>query len=229
MYGYIYKTANLVNNKIYIGQHKSAEFNPKYLGSGVLIRRAIKEFGKDNFKVELIEECADADELNLREEYYIKQYNARDLTIGYNIANGGQERFFTGCTHSDEARLKMSNRAKNRPHPPTTLGRIQITNGIENHTIKENEFPIWQQKGFYRGRVVTNKVVWNKGLTKETNAKVRKCAERRAEKFANGESIGCFGIKGNTNGFKKGGTPWNKGLKGYNKGHPNYYLGKNKK
>ncbi len=29
-------------------------------------------------------------------------------------------------------------------------------------------------------------------------------------------------------GFKKGDTPWNKGLKGYNNGHPNYYFGKSK-
>ena len=35
MYGYIYKTTNLVNGKIYIGQKKSDVFlGDKYLGSG---------------------------------------------------------------------------------------------------------------------------------------------------------------------------------------------------
>ena len=33
MYGYIYKTTNLVNGKIYVGQHKG-EFTEDYIGSG---------------------------------------------------------------------------------------------------------------------------------------------------------------------------------------------------
>jgi hypothetical protein len=40
MTGYIYKTTNLKNGKIYVGQ-RSRIFNPKYLGSGMLIKRAI--------------------------------------------------------------------------------------------------------------------------------------------------------------------------------------------
>ena len=42
MYGYIYITTNLINNKIYIGQHKSKNYDKKYLGSGLLLKRAQK-------------------------------------------------------------------------------------------------------------------------------------------------------------------------------------------
>jgi hypothetical protein len=35
-YGYIYKTTNLLNNRIYIGKHKG-EYNPNYFGSGLII------------------------------------------------------------------------------------------------------------------------------------------------------------------------------------------------
>ena len=45
MYGYIYKTTNLINGKIYIGQHKSEEYDSSYYGSGKLIRRAIEKYG----------------------------------------------------------------------------------------------------------------------------------------------------------------------------------------
>jgi hypothetical protein len=53
--GYIYITTNLINNKKYIGQHKSKSFDLNYLGSGKLIVEAIKKYGKDNFKTEVIE------------------------------------------------------------------------------------------------------------------------------------------------------------------------------
>ena len=39
----IYKTTNLVNGKVYVGQEKWN--NPNYLGSGKILRLAIKKYG----------------------------------------------------------------------------------------------------------------------------------------------------------------------------------------
>ena len=44
----IYKTTNLVNGKIYIGKDKYN--NPKYLGSGKILKLAINKYGKGNFR-----------------------------------------------------------------------------------------------------------------------------------------------------------------------------------
>lgn len=52
-YGYIYKTTNLINGRIYIGL-KTGEFNSDYFGSGVLIKRAIKKYGKENFRIRVL-------------------------------------------------------------------------------------------------------------------------------------------------------------------------------
>jgi hypothetical protein len=52
-YGYIYKTTNLINGKIYIGQHKG-KFSNRYFGSGLHLKRSINEYGKKSFKVEAI-------------------------------------------------------------------------------------------------------------------------------------------------------------------------------
>lgn len=210
MYGYIYKTINLINNKIYIGQHKSKKFNLSYIGSGKLLHEAIEKYGRENFKVELLEKCNSKEELDQKEIKYIELYNSRDLNIGYNIAIGGQKRFFTGQKHSKESKLKMSYKAKNRYHPPVTKNHIWITNGKENHCIKEKDLEFWKDKGFYRGRTV-NLIAWNKGLTKDTDDRVKKYVDTRNKKFKNGESIGCYGLKGNQYGFKKGQIPWNKG------------------
>ncbi len=48
MYGYIYLTTNLINKKKYVGQHKSSKFDERYKGSGKLIKKAFKKYGKEN-------------------------------------------------------------------------------------------------------------------------------------------------------------------------------------
>lgn len=70
MYGYIYLTTNLVNGKIYIGRKKSSIFlSTKYLGSGRVLKQAIKKYGKINFSVLLLQECFSNTELNSAEKY----------------------------------------------------------------------------------------------------------------------------------------------------------------
>lgn len=91
MYGYIYKTTNLINNRIYIGKHRSKNgaFDDNYFGSGTHIKNAIKFYGKSNFTVEPIEWCNSLEEMNLRETFWIEQLNSRDPEIGYNLKSGG--------------------------------------------------------------------------------------------------------------------------------------------
>jgi len=84
---FIYKTTNLINNKIYIGHHSSN--NENYLGSGTNIKKAIEKYGKENFKREILEECSDPDSLNEREIHWISFYKSTDKKIGYNIFKGG--------------------------------------------------------------------------------------------------------------------------------------------
>ena len=83
----IYKITNTVNNKIYIGKDQYDKEN--YMGSGVLIKRAQKKYGINNFTKEILEICEDAETLIEREKYWIKKFNSQDLTIGYNITSGG--------------------------------------------------------------------------------------------------------------------------------------------
>ena len=101
----IYKTTNLINNKIYIGQDKNND--PNYLGSGDLIKRAIKKYGRENFLKEILCICNTIDELNDKERFYINKYSSINKKIGYNIAVGGTNGVMLNRMHSNETKIKM--------------------------------------------------------------------------------------------------------------------------
>lgn len=84
----IYKITNLINNKFYIGQ--DIKDNPKYFDSGKIIIKAIKKYGKENFKKEILEVCTDEKHMDEREIFWIKELNATNGKIGYNICEGGK-------------------------------------------------------------------------------------------------------------------------------------------
>ena len=54
MFYTIYKTTNIINNKIYIGKHKTTDPNDDYIGSGKHLWRAITKYGRENFKKEVL-------------------------------------------------------------------------------------------------------------------------------------------------------------------------------
>ena len=91
---YIYIIKNHINDKCYIGlTNRSIEIrfkeHLKLLKSNEkqLIHKAIKKYGKENFYVELLEEC-DETVVNEREKHYISIYDS--INSGYNILRGGR-------------------------------------------------------------------------------------------------------------------------------------------
>lgn len=74
MYGYIYKTTNTVNGKIYIGQHKKEHFDPFYYGSGPELKKALKIYNKNVFTIEILQKAESQEELDELEIFYIDQY-----------------------------------------------------------------------------------------------------------------------------------------------------------
>jgi hypothetical protein len=88
---YIYKVTNLINGRVYVGQHDGTKSN--YYASGKLIRRAIEKYGKTNFKREIIVQGNFSQkQLDELEILYIKQeqsYFSDYPDKGYNLTTGG--------------------------------------------------------------------------------------------------------------------------------------------
>lgn len=83
----IYKTTNLINGKAYVG--RDYYNNPAYFGSGLILQNAIRKYGKENFKKEILEHCRTTNHLNVREKFWIGYLKTVCRGIGYNIAEGG--------------------------------------------------------------------------------------------------------------------------------------------
>ena len=139
MIGYIYITTNLVNNKKYVGRHKSTKFDDKYFGSGRHLKNALNKYGKENFRCELLESCETLDELIEREMFYIKEFDAVNSSNWYNSSYGGKQegwikgdeniakrediRKINSEKHKGKRYSDEINKKKGRPgHAPTFTG-----------------------------------------------------------------------------------------------------------
>lgn len=100
----VYKTTNIINGKIYIGQDSNNNLN--YIGSGTIFLKAVKKYGKINFRKEILCHCENQEELDACETFWINNFNSIDKTLGYNILKNGRSPL--GYKHTPEAKLKMS-------------------------------------------------------------------------------------------------------------------------
>ena len=85
---FIYMTTNLINGHKYIGKHHG-ELNDSYLGSGLLLKQAVKKYGKENFKREILYISKNEEENSQKEKEFINVYNAVEDKNFYNIHEGG--------------------------------------------------------------------------------------------------------------------------------------------
>ena len=97
-YGYIYKITNMVNGKVYIGQHKCKKgiitetdmISDGYWGSGKVLAQAKKKYGIENFKKEIICVCENKEDLDILEILCITLAKTEYSENCYNIASGGE-------------------------------------------------------------------------------------------------------------------------------------------
>ena len=68
--------------------HSTNKLNDGYLGSGTRLRYAIRKYGSENFKIEILEWCQNREELAQREKEIITEEHLKNENC-YNLKYGG--------------------------------------------------------------------------------------------------------------------------------------------
>ena len=142
---YIYKITNLRNGKVYIGMHRTKSLDDGYMGSGKLLKVAIKKYGKDNFQKEILEIFDNEEDMILKEkelvtdEFVLSEDN-------YNIMPGGKfgslERnnlTFKSRKHSKDTIEKIRSAAIGRRHSDDSRKKISKNNFSKTDPVKQKE------------------------------------------------------------------------------------------
>lgn len=138
---YTYKTTNLINGCYYFGKH--VQNNGKidnYIGSGKILRLAIKKYGKENFKKEIIEFYSSLEDLAQGEKELISKEHLESADC-YNLKPGGEGGIpygdhhpFFGKKHSPESKKKMSDAKIGVKHPQSRNDQKSIYTTGRKHT-----------------------------------------------------------------------------------------------
>ena len=107
---YFYKITNLVNNKYYYGIHSTNNLNDGYMGSGKRITCAIKKYGIENFKKEILKYFNSRIELLEYEHLIVNKEILKD-PLCYNLCQGGIGfyNFFSNKNSSLKNKVTVSN------------------------------------------------------------------------------------------------------------------------
>ena len=170
MSNFIYITTNKENGKQYIGSHNGKE-NDTYLGSGKILLKSLKKYGKESFKRELIEKCDPSLNLIL-EEKYIKEYNTL-VPNGYNISPTGGHGL--NGKMSKETKNKISNKHKGKKLSKNHKEKISLKNKGRIHSKEEIQKRALSNTGNKRTEKTKEKIsnaLKSKNLSIETKKKL---------------------------------------------------------
>jgi hypothetical protein len=135
VYYYLYEVTNLVNGRTYIGQHITDNLEDGYLGSGKALKSAIKKYGRDKFKKEILLFARNEKALNILEMMAVTPEFCA-LKSNYNMKEGGNS---------------------GRPNPEIREKMRQKKLGARNHNYGKPKTEEWKAKvrAAQKGRVAS--------------------------------------------------------------------------
>jgi group I intron endonuclease len=125
MSGVIYRIVCTPSGKSYIGQTISSlehRFAQHMNGKRYALGGAVQKYGRDAFRVEVLERCESVADLDAAERFWIDWYETLSPR-GYNLTSGGQ-----AFRHNASSREKISAAHKGKPRHANTRAAVSVAN-----------------------------------------------------------------------------------------------------
>ncbi len=151
---FTYLTTNLINGKKYFGVHGADNLDTDdYIGSGIILKRAINKYGRENFHREIDQFHESYEDAFIHEEKIVNEAWIKDKNT-YNVRKGG-----------------LGGMAEE------TIKRIKLTITGRNHT--ESLSPAAIQRYYENTRTGKDAYWYNKTHTDEAKQKIGKASKER--------------------------------------------------
>lgn len=149
MFYYMYEIRNNLNGKIYVGVHKTNNMNDGYMGSGKIIKNAIKKHGIDNFTKVIIETFENSELMYAKEKQIVSEKFV-DRNDTYNLAVGGsggsilqnRKSWPKGKSHSSETIEKMRISATGKTHSEESIRKMKENSWAKRSPVEQHNHSI---------------------------------------------------------------------------------------
>jgi len=210
IYGYIYLAINTINGKVYIGkfecpktieerwiEHLREGKNLKELRElksnkkiwDTHLNNAIAKYGETIWELNYIDKAYTKEELNKKERYWIKKYDAMNRNKGYNMTEGGDggklrpelvekiKKKIIAKWEDPKYKQRQSNGLKIKWQDPkykkvmTESAKIRSNNSIYIKKLSEAKKKDWKNINYRKNKIKSVRLRWQDNEFKE---KVRK-------------------------------------------------------
>jgi group I intron endonuclease len=195
----------MINKKFYIGKHETDDINDGYIGSGILLKKAISKYGKENFIREILYVFDNAEEMNSMEKKIVNESLVTNKQC-YNIATGGEggnlgsevskliskntSMALKGKKKSESHKVALSDSKKG--HLVTIETRKNISDGLRKIL---DPMTVEERKNKF-GKIGTDNPFFGKSHTDKTKELIREAIgdSRKGNKNPRAKSITIGGI-----------------------------------
>lgn len=156
----VYKTTNKINNKYYIGVHQTNDIEDGYLGSGKVIRQAIKRYGYKAFYKDILAVYNNKNDMYAKEKELVNEKTLSD-PLCYNLLNGGRDTFKNSIYNLNKAvtaRHKKKYIYVSKRNITKCISPVEEKKYIENGWLRGNKTLSKRVKGHITSGAHRNKI-----------------------------------------------------------------------
>lgn len=160
----IYKITNNINEKYYIGQHKTNDIYDDYMGSGSIIKLAEKKYDLSNFTKTILYDFDNFDDMNKKEQELVQLSNCwPNDKLSYNLRAGGNK-------EQNEISIQKNIETQKRNGKTKGYNNPMYGKSLKDY-MSETDYITWKQKVCQSNKKRAKDSKWLKQMSKVTTGK----------------------------------------------------------